>query len=137
VTWKWLEADKAKTLESQARQEANAESVRAQDAATAATAAAQRERDTAERERETARQEQAARLKAEQLIGEQYVTHGTQSLARQDISGALVWFAAALERDQADPERAQMHRIRLGSLVRTVPRPELVLLHQEPIRRAS
>jgi WD40 repeat protein/serine/threonine protein kinase len=46
-----------------------------------------------------------------------YVSNGQQLLERNDLYGAAVWFAEALEQDPRDP----MQRIRLGTTLRQVP----------------
>jgi WD40 repeat protein len=106
--------------------------------------AAQNERAAREREGETARNERAAReqavrnqRRAESLLGEQFVSHGTRLVEQGDVSGAAVWYAAALERDQADPERAEMHRARLRAVLGLCPRPAHIFFHKGRVNQAS
>jgi WD40 repeat protein len=56
------------------------------------------------------------------LVGQLSVNNGLELAAKDDAFGALSWFAQALNRDHDNPERAQLHRIRLGLHVRTLPK---------------
>ena len=87
------------------------------------------ERDRAEeatlRAVEAQQAESAQRAKAEKLaddtrrlLSRQYVSNGTRLVDDGDLMGSLVWFAEALELDQGDPAREEMHRIRLAAVLR-------------------
>jgi WD40 repeat protein len=71
------------------------------------------------------------------LLGEQFVMHGAQLLEKGDLSGALVWFAEALHRDQDDPQRASEHRKRIGALLRQCPRPLHAFFHKGRVTCAA
>ena len=88
----------------------------------------------AKKEREKAEANADASRK---LLGEQFVLHGTQLLEKGDLSGALLWFAEALRRDQDDPERASEHRKRIGALLRQCPRPLHVFFHEGRVTCAA
>jgi WD40 repeat protein/tetratricopeptide (TPR) repeat protein len=72
---------------------------------------------------EAARQEAvAARHRAEDRLARTFVTNGTRHLEEEDWFGSLPWFAEALKVEQGDPERARVHRQRLGTFLRHCPR---------------
>jgi WD40 repeat protein/tetratricopeptide (TPR) repeat protein len=107
--------------------------------------AARRDQRAAEEARQAAERERAAhdeavqqQRKAEALAAQQFVHSGTRLLDQGDVSGGLVWFAAALEeQDQADAARAENHRIRLGMLLRQCPRPVRVFFHPGNVQQAA
>src|SRR5262249_1341357 len=57
------------------------------------------------------------------LVGQQYVSNGARLVEDGDLSGALVWFTEALQRDHADPAREAMHRTRIYATLQQCPRP--------------
>jgi WD40 repeat protein/serine/threonine protein kinase len=87
--------------------------------------------DDARREAESAReQEQQAREGAQRAADDSRsrlvrlaVANGVRNLDEDDSTGALPWFAEALRADAGDPGREEMHRVRLGALLRQCPRP--------------
>ncbi|QDV38513.1 protein kinase domain-containing protein [Tautonia plasticadhaerens] len=56
------------------------------------------------------------------LFVRQLVDAGVRSLDRGDPLGSLPWFAEALRRDGADPDRERDHRIRLAAVLGGCPR---------------
>jgi serine/threonine protein kinase/WD40 repeat protein len=72
-----------------------------------------------------------------ELIGRQYVSNGLRLMDQGDLSGALLWFAEALQQDANDPERAELHRLRLGTLLRECPRPAHVWFHEAKVNDAA
>jgi serine/threonine protein kinase/WD40 repeat protein/tetratricopeptide (TPR) repeat protein len=81
------------------------------------------------------RNEAAERREAEDRLARLYVTTGARHLSEDDWLGALPWFVEALRLEQADPERARIHRQRLGTLLRQSPR--LVQLWSPQVRWAE
>jgi WD40 repeat protein/tetratricopeptide (TPR) repeat protein len=71
------------------------------------------------------------------LVGTQFTNNGLGLLDQGDVSGALLWLVAALEKDQYDPERAALHRLRLGALLRDCPQPEQVWFHEDRVNDAA
>jgi WD40 repeat protein/tetratricopeptide (TPR) repeat protein/predicted Ser/Thr protein kinase len=65
------------------------------------------------------------------------VVEGTQQRRAGDWYASLVWFAYALERDAGNPEREPMHRARLASTLREVPRLVQLWSHSEPVNHGS
>jgi len=62
------------------------------------------------------------REKLRQQLVRRYVGSGAQLQDDGDWSGALVWFAEALRLEQKDPERAALHRLRLGQVLERCPK---------------
>jgi serine/threonine protein kinase/WD40 repeat protein len=71
-----------------------------------------------------------------ELIGRQYAENGMRLQEQGDLSGALLWYVAALEQDPNVPERVEMHRLRIGTLLRAYPPPEHVWLHEAKVNDA-
>jgi WD40 repeat protein/tetratricopeptide (TPR) repeat protein len=61
-----------------------------------------------------------------------YVGNGAHYLAEGDLVGSLPWFVEALGLERA-ADRRQMHRMRIGSLLRLAPRLEQVWTHDGSI----
>ncbi len=86
--------------------------------------------DTAQMEADQALEDEAAeRTRAEKLaddarrlLSRQYVRNGVQLVDQGDLMGALVWFAVALELDQGDSLREEMHRARFAATLRQCPK---------------
>jgi WD40 repeat protein len=65
-----------------------------------------------------------------------HVTQGARSLDAGDWLGALPWFAEALRLDEGHPGREQMHRVRLGCVLRQSPRLLRLWFHEGPVCQA-
>jgi serine/threonine protein kinase/WD40 repeat protein/tetratricopeptide (TPR) repeat protein len=87
---------------------------------------AQRERDLAKKALESQKDAEKAQQDAESLLGQQYVHNGVRHLEQGDKAGAALWFAEALTRDNQDPDRVKMHRLRLGGVLADCLRPRQV-----------
>jgi WD40 repeat protein/serine/threonine protein kinase len=86
---------------------------------------------------DAARQEAAATAESKRkLIGQQYAENGMHLQEQGDLSGALLWYVAALQQDPNVPERAEMQRLRIGTLLREYPPPEHAWFHEGPINDA-
>jgi WD40 repeat protein/predicted Ser/Thr protein kinase len=72
-------------------------------------------------------QDQMTRLK---------VATGSQMVDDGDVLGALPWFLGALESDPY-PERTDMHRIRLATVLRQCPRLEHIWFHEGRVTRVA
>jgi WD40 repeat protein/serine/threonine protein kinase/lipoprotein NlpI len=94
VTWQWLEAEAQGRSATRARGDA----------------------EEARTEAETRAEESRRRLV------QQYVGNGERLVEEGDLAAALAWFAEALDRDRGDPDREEVHRIRLASIFREYPR---------------
>jgi WD40 repeat protein/tRNA A-37 threonylcarbamoyl transferase component Bud32 len=97
----------ARELAERQREEAN----RQRDAAQVARNAEAEARDLAEDNAEQSRQ-RLVRLN---------VANGVRLMDEGDLLGSLPWFVEALKLDQADPQRQQMHRLRLGTVLSHCP----------------
>jgi serine/threonine protein kinase/WD40 repeat protein len=65
--------------------------------------------------------EQKAR-ESQQRLARLYVSNGVRLMDDGDLLGSLPWFAEALRLDQDDPDRAAVHRTRLGAVLQRCPR---------------
>jgi eukaryotic-like serine/threonine-protein kinase len=77
------------------------------------------------------------REKLRQLLVRRYINAGTQLLDEGDWFGALVWFAEALRVDQADRDRAAVHRLRLGLALQRCPQPLQVWFPEQVVSDAA
>jgi WD40 repeat protein/tetratricopeptide (TPR) repeat protein/tRNA A-37 threonylcarbamoyl transferase component Bud32 len=92
--------------------------------------------ESAKRERQAAQDAVEAQRQAEGLVGRQYVDNGLRLMEQGDLSGALLWFVAALKHDANDAERTAMHRLRIGMLLPQCPRPDHVWFHGARVNHA-
>lgn len=67
------------------------------------------------------------------LLSSQYVASGARAVEQGDHGLGLLWYAKALDLDRDDPERSEMHRLRLGTVWRSMPRLVGVYRHDGPI----
>src|SRR5439155_1454286 len=95
--------------------------------AVGATVAAVRIAGARDKANQSAFQSKQAEKKAEdeaeqnrQRLVRMLVTNGTRLMDEGDLLAALPWFVEALKRD---PQREEMHRIRLGTVLRQAPKP--------------
>jgi len=65
----------------------------------------------------------------------QYVANGNRLVDEGDLMGALPWFATALKEEQ-DPARAEIHRLRLGTTLKQCPRLAQVWFNKDVVRDA-
>jgi WD40 repeat protein/predicted Ser/Thr protein kinase len=61
------------------------------------------------------------------------VIEGVNALDSGDWFTALLWFTEALARDQENPERETMHRLRIGTLLHQCPRLQQYWFHKGPV----
>src|SRR5262249_10127225 len=66
-------------------------------------------------------------------LARNYVASGVRHLDDGDLLGALPWVVEALRRAQGDPQREEMHRIRIGAVLRSSPRLAQLWLHEHEI----
>ena len=88
------------------------EAVKARESAVKQGAEAVKARDIAE----------TALKEKHRLLVSGYVTNGTHALDSGDVLGAISWYAEALHQDGGDAGREELHRVRLGSVLRNCPR---------------
>jgi WD40 repeat protein len=72
-----------------------------------------------------------------QRLVRQYVANGVRLTEEGDLPAALPWLVEALALDAGDPEREEMHRVRIGALLRQAPRLEQVWGHEGEIAVAE
>jgi WD40 repeat protein len=104
----WRIADASAAEERRARDDADA-------AHTSVLEALQREKQA----NEAAAAEREANRR---MLVRQFVAQGVRLEGEGDRFGAALWFAEALRHDEADPVEAELHRIRLGCVLRQCPR---------------
>jgi WD40 repeat protein/tetratricopeptide (TPR) repeat protein len=92
---------------------------------------------TATAAKELKEEAEKERRRAEERLANQYVGEGVRRMDAGDLLGSLPWFSAALDVDKDNPERVEVHRMRLGSVLRQCPRLNLVLFHEGPVNQAS
>ncbi len=64
------------------------------------------------------------------------VTSGARRLDEGDWFGALVWFSQALQRDAGHPDREEMHRIRIASVLRRCAELKQIWFHPGAVQAA-
>ncbi|MBI3466977.1 MAG: serine/threonine protein kinase, partial [Planctomycetes bacterium] len=67
----------------------------------------------------------------------QYVANGVRLMDEGDLFGSLVWFAEALKLDEGHPEFEEVHRVRLGAVIRMCPKLMQLWFHEAPARHAE
>jgi serine/threonine protein kinase/WD40 repeat protein len=82
-------------------------------------------RGHAQEAKQAQEQEADHRRLAEGRLARQYVSNGAQALERGDLFDALPWFLEALKIEKDDPKRAEMHLIRLHTVLQQSPRVQL------------
>ncbi len=93
---------------------------------------------TAEQAQKTAEQAQQT---AEESVNRLTVSNGLQLLDDGDLLGALPWFARAFQLDadqkRLTAQREEMHRVRLGALLRLSPRLQEMWFHEGRVTWAT
>jgi serine/threonine protein kinase len=67
----------------------------------------------------------------------QYVANGNRLVQERDLLGALSWFAQALKEERDNPERAEIHRLRLALTMRQCPKLAQLYSHEGSVNRAE
>jgi serine/threonine protein kinase/WD40 repeat protein/tetratricopeptide (TPR) repeat protein len=113
-------------------------------ATVSATLTARQAQELARSEGQRAEAETRSRQQAEadadtnrRLVGHQFVDNGVRLMEQGDLSGAALWFAEALRKDGLDPDRAALHRTRVGAVLHECPRPAHVWFHGSKVHRAA
>jgi WD40 repeat protein len=83
------------------------------------------------------RRAEANAVAAGDHLADSYVVHGTQLLEENDVTGALPWLVAALSLQEAEPERAAIHRLRLASVLQRCSQLVQVLVHASYVNHAE
>ncbi len=87
-----------------------------------------------------------ARLRREAVQGKEaaddrsvrlMVMNGTRQVESGDVLGALPWFTRALRREEADPGRALLHRVRIGAAMHQSPRIRQMWFHDSRVTHAA
>ncbi|MFO0806888.1 MAG: WD40 repeat domain-containing serine/threonine-protein kinase [Gemmataceae bacterium] len=84
--------------------------------------AAQQERERFQLEQAARKNEEREKEKSRLDLARFRIAEGGRRLDTGDLSGAAVWFASVLE-SETDPSIIDIHRIRIGTSLRTSPRP--------------
>jgi WD40 repeat protein/tetratricopeptide (TPR) repeat protein len=79
-------------------------------------------------------EEKRQRRRADRQLVFQFVANGMRRAEEDDLPGALPWFAEALYRD---PEREEVHRLRLAAALRQCPRLSQLWFHDGPVNCAE
>jgi WD40 repeat protein/serine/threonine protein kinase len=82
------------------------------------------------------RAEDSAREVSHQLARE-YVEKGAQRLNDGYFSGSLVWFTEALRLDEGNAASEAVHRLRIGAILRQLPKPPQLFLHDGEVAAAT
>ncbi len=93
---------------------------------------------------ERAKGEALQRARGERARGEdlrrqlslQYVANGSRRQEEGELTLALLWYVKALELDRGDPEREPVHRLRIGGVLRLLPRLTGLFPHDAPVAAA-
>jgi WD40 repeat protein/tetratricopeptide (TPR) repeat protein len=94
----------------------------------------------AQKARDAEKGERAARLREQDKAVRLAVGNGSRLLLDGDLTGALPWYVDALREDHRDPldeasaAREEMHRIRLGAVLRQCPRLAHIWFHDHPVK---
>ena len=107
----------------EARKEARANEVRAKILAARATDNAKRAEDQAEKSR--------------QHLVRLYLGNGARLLDEGNSLGSLLYFSEALALDQGDPRREEMHRRRIGSILRYSVKSPQIWFQDGPVNDAE
>jgi eukaryotic-like serine/threonine-protein kinase len=78
------------------------------------------------------RAERAGR-QARSVLGDAYVTQGMELVNQGDHFAALPWLVQALKLEQGGADRQEVHRIRLGTILRHAPRLVRLWSHEKEI----
>jgi serine/threonine protein kinase len=122
-TWQAVRATRAEREQSRLRQQAQN-----------AQASETTQRQLAEQNAKEAKQNAA---ESHARLVQQYVANGNRLVDDGDFLGALPWFAQALNEEKGNPERAQIHRLRLGATLRQCPRLAQLWFHEDAIRNTK
>ena len=95
------------------------------------------ERNKEKAEQEAQRQTEEAQ-RAGMFLASNYAQSGTRHMNEGKIEEALVWFSEALARDEkSDPQRVDMHRLRLGAALQECSKLVQILPHLNPVNVAE
>ena len=106
----------------------------------------QRERAFQSAETARAAQKEAEQLKAVAETREQevrrnlsalLVANGNILLEQGDAAAALLWYIKALRSAEDDAELARIHRVRVGTILRMLPRPTTMWMHTPEVAKRS
>jgi WD40 repeat protein len=89
------------------------------------------------REQRAGREAEKLALENRKQLARIHVSRGTRLMQENDLCRALPHFVRALELDAGDPQREQIHRVRIGALLAHAPRLLCMVKHEGPVRYAS
>ena len=75
--------------------------------------------------------------KANDQLVAQYLGNAARLMEENDLFGALPWLVEAFRLDAHDPERAAMHRLRIGSVLQRCPKLEQFWRHEGEVTHAE
>jgi WD40 repeat protein/predicted Ser/Thr protein kinase len=102
-----------------------------------ASIAAVRFRHLADSERAARQQAQDAADASRRRLVRRYVTEGTRHLEQADLLAALPWLVEALALEEGEQSNEEIHRIRVGALLRQCPRLTRAFLAEVPVTSAT
>jgi WD40 repeat protein len=79
-------------------------------------------REAQQRESQERERAEGSADEAKKRLARQYVGNAVRALDEDDLFAALPWLVEALRQDEGRPEREQMQRLRLGSVLQECPR---------------
>jgi WD40 repeat protein/tetratricopeptide (TPR) repeat protein len=119
------------------RKEAVAQRKQAEHAQDEAWANAARAKDAAEQASQNARRAEMEAEKSRRNLARFYMRDGTRYLEEGLSLAALLYFAEAFYLDQHDPARAEMHRRRVGTVLKYTRKSPLILFDEGRIQQAE
>jgi WD40 repeat protein len=81
--------------------------------------------------------EASQRRLAEERLVRLTLGNGLRLIEEGDLLGSLPWLVEALRLQENDPERAEMHRVRLAAVLQQCPRLAQLWVHDGPVRHAE
>ena len=105
--------------------------------AVASPIAAYRINHERQRAEQNAKKEEQQRRSAEASLVRQYVANGNRLVEEGDLFGSLPWLVKAMQLEEHDPLRADIHRLRLASTLRQCPQLVHFWWHKDKVNDAE
>ncbi|HEY5913991.1 MAG TPA: protein kinase [Verrucomicrobiae bacterium] len=77
------------------------------------------------------------RSQAQQNLIRQFIANGNRMVEEGDLSKALPWFARAFKEESSNPDRSDVHRLRMAATLARCPRLVQVWFHADPVAHAK
>lgn len=75
--------------------------------------------------------------KANRLAAELQITQGIHVMDQGDLAGSLLWFVQAMDQARWTKEEMEMHRLRLGAVLRDCPKLVQLISHERPFEQVE